>query len=454
MPGVLSKPTSISDLPKELLTEIWKLLRVHPRCLSRVTHVSKEWRSATEISSLWGILYITATTDVDQLSLWISRGKNSDLFIFLNFEHAADRMWLQRSPTDESQDPHSYVNLSPKVITILQLLIPSSPRWACFKIRGPDYLGLLLKKSLSITLPVPRLLHLSMLLEESPPAYPSSNLSDNDSLFHNTLHIPNLELSRYPVAWETFPFQTVTSLTLGPLSTALDWETFVVAITGSLQLVSITFTGAIPSIRATATHSTLVLPAVESMSLALLQQVELEHLTSHLSTPQLISLAVRLTDEDENFLPFVTSIPAVYPTLQTLAIEHLWLSTLHLCSINSFFTHFPTLTHLKLNFDQLDRAFWQALLCHASKATFLPSLKMVTLVETPLLSVQELLLLRKMAGKEVEAISIHQSSFAHSTTQERRRAWTTWIIDNSTEFTLTAGSRQPWVGGSGYMKVT
>ncbi|KAJ7129871.1 hypothetical protein C8R43DRAFT_957351 [Mycena crocata] len=269
----------------------------------------------------------------------------------------------------------------------------------------------------------------------------------------NAVHV---ELACYPLVWDRFPFQSLTSVTLGPTSAnntvnTLFWNVFAEAISSSSTLLSLALSGGIPSFH-NADHLLQVhLPTVQTLSLALLTEEELQHLTRYLFLPGLTSLALRLTDEQQNFLPFLQQIHLSFPDVSTLAFDEIWLPPVALPSIDGFFEPFHALGHLYLDFRRgggVDKVFWKAILNSAHRSDFLPRLKSLFLVDTPPSYVQELVLLRQRAGSPITTISLHQN---HKLNIQCTPGWIRWLVDNTTNLTLTDGTRESWVAGSGAM---
>ncbi|KAJ7157978.1 hypothetical protein C8R43DRAFT_1125118 [Mycena crocata] len=449
---VLSKPTHIFDFPAEISTEIWALLKTAPASLDRVIRVCKLWCDAKDIPRLWGLLHVTETTDVSLLTTWLMRVQNTDLEIYIDFRRAADMVW-QNPDSVEEDDPLGYHAVCSKLIAVMEVLLPASSRWRSFQIFAPSYIGPLLKTDLISTLSAARLMRLSILLEDLSPNHQISTVPTADSIFYRTPTVPHVELACYPLAWDRFPFQSLTSVTLGPTSAnntvnTLFWNVFAEAISSSSTLLSLALSGGIPSFH-NADHLLQVhLPTVQTLSLALLTEEELQHLTRYLFLPGLTSLALRLTDEQQNFLPFLQQIHLSFPDVSTLAFNEIWLPPVALPSIDGFFEPFHALGHLYLDFRRgggVDKVFWKAILNSAHRSDFLPHLKSLFLVDTPPSYVQELVLLRQRAGSPITSISLHQN---HKLNIQRTPGWIRWLVDNTTNLTLTDGTREPWVAGS------
>ncbi|KAJ6518450.1 hypothetical protein DFH09DRAFT_1331934 [Mycena vulgaris] len=447
--SVFSKP-AITDLPLEVMTEIWMLLRRSPASLSRIIRVSRQWNSAKAIPSLWGNLNLNESTDCVLLSLWLARAQSSALDISIDFHRSPDRLWHPRQHSDSPAEKLSPQAVNTKLVALMDILELHSLNWRTFQIRGAHYLGPILKIYLSSLLPTPRLLQVSILLEQAD--WPVvSTVPHDTSLFHYiipALPILHAEIASYPLVWHSFPFQTLTSLTLGPCVAAnpLSWDMFAVALGDAPHLMSVAFTGAIPSITQLqpAPHLHLTLPAVHSLTLSLLASSELQHLTQYMLLPALQSLILRLTDEADDFLPFMQEVPARFPNLTKLSIDRLWISPARLAPFPPFFEYFSGLTCLRLNFDTtygLDVGFWQALLRNAHNSTVLPSLTSVVLVDVPLSAAQDLVFLRMQASRPILHLSIYRTE---PLTALRTPAWTRWLMDNTRELSLTYGHHNPW----------
>lgn len=431
----------------EILAEIWGLLKTSPASLGRIVQVSRGWNKATDISILWAAPHITEKTELHLLHTHISRTNKSDLTISIDFGRSADSVFLHQPVEQDS---------ATKFIAIMDILTPSSHRWRSFEVFGPHYLHLLLKPVLVASLPVPKLTRISINLERPlTPHFPGA--APADSLFQSNPSLRDVEILGYPLPWETFAFQTVTSLTLGPFTdqNILTWNTFAVAVGGSRNLCSLAFCGVIPSIHPMLRPpgemlQTLALPALTSLSLAHLTGNDLQHLLRFLVASQLAALALRLTNEQEEYLPFLQDFPRCFPQLVTLAIESVWLGEVSQLALSSFLTQLPTLINLHLNFDNwngLTNSFWHALITQSGNPQFLPTLKNIFLVDTPLLSVQDLVLLRERASKPLSNVSVHCSEYPAD--HEWPPAETTWIMDHTAHFVLTGGHKNPWVRGFG-----
>jgi hypothetical protein len=419
-----SKPT-IDSIPLEL------------------SKVSRSWSRAKDITTLWGTLWITETTDIQLLSTWIRRAGQSDLDIHISFGRAATDVHLSNSAGRDSPA---------KFVDIMDILKPVSINWRCLELFGPHYFDVLLKSDLVSTLPVPRLTHFSIKLDDPPLSLQSAEPSA-DSIFHSDLYLTTVHILGYPIDWDFFPFRTITTLTLGPFpaTSVLHWNTFAQAMAESPNLVSIGFVAALPSIAAgPAGYLRLDLPAAKNLSLRFVPVDELTHLLQFLHIPQLESLALCLVSSiggDQELVHCVNSLPISFPNITTLSIESIILLDTPQQAISPFFTHFSQLTTLRLNFGPgLPISFWHALVSHANNPNALPRLQNLAFIDTPLLSVQELVLLREMAGQPVCELSLHFSnSFFGDFHSLRSSSSMTWLTDHTRWFFLTEGDRVPWV---------
>ncbi|KAJ6565761.1 hypothetical protein DFH09DRAFT_1081422 [Mycena vulgaris] len=437
--SVFSKP-AITDLPLEVMTEIWMLLRRSPASLSHIIRVSRQWNSAKAISSLWGNLNLNESTDCVLLSLWLARAQSSASDISIDFHRSADRLWHPRQHSDSPAEQLSPQAVNTKLVALMDILELHSLNWRTFQIRDlPVFFA-----------PTPRLLQVSILLEQADwPIVPT--VPHDPSLFHRimpALPILHAEIASYPLVWHSFPFQTLASLALGPCVAAnpLSWDMFSVAIGDAPNLMSVAFTGAIPSVTQLqpAPHLHLTLPAVHLLTLSLLASSELQHLTQYMLLPALQSLILRLTNEADDFLPFMQEVPARFPNLTKLTIDRLWISPARLVPFPPFFEYFSALTCLRLNFDTtygLDVGFWQALLRDAHNSTVLPSLTSVVLVDVPLSAAQDLVFLRMQGSRPILHLSIHRTE---PFTALRTPAWTRLLMDNTRKLSLTYGHHNPW----------
>ncbi|KAJ7448817.1 hypothetical protein B0H11DRAFT_1928860 [Mycena galericulata] len=450
--SVLSKPTTISNLPPELLTEIWARVKFHPQSLGRLVQVSHAWHdSATSIPSLWVTPYITERTDIDVLRTFLARAKNAGLSICIDFHTAADSLWLD--PTIQPP-PHSYAS---RFLEIMTALTPSSHNWLRLEIFGPHYLGSLLKTILVVSLAVPRLSHVSIILDAPPQTL--AVLPPTDSIFENNQSIVDVETIGYPVLWETFPFQTLTALTLGCFThgNTVHWNTFAQAISNSQTLRTIAFSGALPPTFLQSGDDLLpiTLPFTTSLSLAYLTGPDVQHLLNFLLVPQLVSLTLALTDAEADFLPILQHIPRSFPHLQGLAIDSFSLDgEAAKESPVLFFTQFSTLMDLRLNFHPshgVSQFFWDALIRHAGDPNFHPALTSIMLIDVPLYSAQELILRRNQADRHIPTVTLHCTG--EFVTHPWPAASTTWLTDNTTHLFLTQGLRKPWARGSGSLGV-
>ncbi|KAJ7697855.1 hypothetical protein B0H17DRAFT_1197188 [Mycena rosella] len=416
-----SKPTTVDSLPTE--------------------------RSATDVSGLWGTLHLTETTNLSLLADWVVRAKKTGLYICIDFHRSADRLW--NGHFDDDTDPLSPANSSLKLAQVLEVLCASSRTWHSLTILGATFLSPILKADLSSLRNAPHLLCISIILEHNEETS-GPTTADGSSIFHRPLPdstIPHVAISNYSLIWETFPFHTLTSLTLGPFiaGNRLPWDLFFGAIGGSQVLLSLVFTGAIPSTtQAQHLHLHLTLPSVRTPSLSRLVQSNLQHLTDYMSLPSLTSLILCLANETQDFLPFMQSLPGRFPHLTDLSIDQLWIPNRNLASLPPFFEHFAALMHLRLNFQSiydLHMCFGDALLQNTHQPNFLPSLTSVVLANVPIRSVQDFVFLRMHGSRPISHLTLHHTEVFLT---ECTPAWTTWLVDNTKELLLTYGSHRPW----------
>ncbi|KAJ7856526.1 hypothetical protein B0H14DRAFT_3642580 [Mycena olivaceomarginata] len=388
-----SKPI-ISSLPMEILTEIWKCSSHSPSLMGCVVQVSKSWHAAIHIPALWQTIRITESTDLGLLRTWIRRAGQSGLFIHINFRHAQTDVWLSQPASTE---------YAARFVAIMDILKPTSENWVHLQIYGPHYLHALLKSDLASSLPVPRLEHLSLCLDQPRDPAESAQPSE-DFIFHQNLPLTTAEIVAYPMFWGHFPFQQLTHLTLGRFTdhSLLNWNVFTEAIAMSPTLVSLGFVGPIPAILDISSTLLLNLPSVKHISLGLIPCNQLPLLLRFLHTPQLESLALNLSSGG----------PAWSPHLHTLAFELFWVEDGGPLSVPPFFLRYLNLAALRLNLDGLPASCWHALVSNAANPQVLPRLEEIELVDCPLHSVQELLLLRMGAGKPISR-NIFMISGAH-----------------------------------------
>ncbi|KAJ7661904.1 hypothetical protein DFH06DRAFT_1325228 [Mycena polygramma] len=437
--AVLSKPF-INRLPVETLTEIWALLKPFPGSLGRILKVCRHWNGAKDIPSLWGTLSITERTDQELLETWIHRSKNAGLSVTINFRRAAYSAWMNL--------PEEEYNTKAHFIKIMDALVSVSHHWCRLEIVGPSYLEPLMKHHFSSSLAVPRLTHLVFNLEQGP----TDHAHISNCLFQPSLSTKNLEIFGYSLQWETFPFQTVTTLALGRAveGNPLGWNTFVQALGDAPNLQSLAFFGGLPftgpPYNAGALLQQLTLPALTSLSLTQLTTDELHHVLEKLYVPQLISLALSLTDTDSSFLPFLEAFPACFPRVATLVLEGIHVDKAEYPALLPFFTRLSGVTTLRLNFHGIPAQFWQALVAHAAEPSLMPLLNEVHLVDAPFHSVQEFVELRKTAQKLIPHISLHYSGWYPKMWNSTAPS-TKWLEDNVKHLFITNGKRHPWVPG-------
>jgi hypothetical protein len=155
-----------------------------------------------------------------------------------------------------------------------------------------------------------------------------------------------------------------------------------------------------------------------------------------------------LADSEHDFLPFVQAFPLHFPSIEKLAIEMLALNEVAQLSLVTFFAPLPHLTTLRLNFDTIPNALWQALINPAGDASFLPRLNELSLVDVPLHSLQELAFLRDSADHHISTISLHYTNHFRSISIHTPLASTTWLMD-TTDLFLSQGETRDiytWMG--------
>ncbi|KAJ7624859.1 hypothetical protein FB45DRAFT_1030979 [Roridomyces roridus] len=433
--AVWSKITNISDLPLELLTEIWKLLKYSPRTLGRILQVSKDWHNmALGMPGLWGALYITEDTNLDLLKTWIGRSQQTGLFICLDYQRAANSHWMITWQSEVA--PPNYAE---RFIRVMECLVACADRWVHLEVFGPDTLYLLLREPLA-SLQAPRLTLLSIILDGPPdtPLPPVGNFVPP-----NGVALCSIEFTRVPLRWELFPLAPLTHLTLGP--TNLGWNDLVHGVNHSPFLVSLGFVGGLPTSRASEETLALDLPSLTSLSLARLVVHDLGLLNTYLATPQIMSLALALPDEGSDFAPFLEQLSIRFPRLSHLAIDDIWLQPD--TSLHTFFLQLTTVTDIVLRgLPRHMRPFWDALVHHMGDQHFLPALECITVVDIPILDIQDLVELRRQAGNASLCVTVHVSSLLI-------RRWNTsaWLVDNTRSTVLIEGPKKPSVQGTGFL---
>ncbi|KAJ7029502.1 hypothetical protein C8F04DRAFT_1264958 [Mycena alexandri] len=426
-----------------LQTEIWALLKRSPSTLGRITQVSRSRHNlATTIPRLWTALYITESTDVDLLRVWLRRGNTLPLSIEINFRRAVNDLSLASYDFTAREMEH-YTSL-------MEALRPFSEQWRSFTVFAPFYLVFLLKQNFNSSLPTPALTHISIDLVGSPGLYDrgwTGGGPETNSVFQHAPPVLAIRTSGYPHSWANFPFHSLTAITPGQFlhQNTLGWNVFAGAASHSPNLVSIAFVGEIPSpISAHNTGDSLLvldLPSLTSLSVTHLNSGHLHHLLHHLKAPDLRSLALSLADEDDDFVPFLQAFPLHFPRIATLALEMLTMNEVAQVSLAGFFAPLARLTTLRLNFDSIPIAIWHALITPAGDTDFLPRLCEVDFVDVPLHSLQELAALRVRAGHRIEVISLHYSSYFYSGSIHYPPSSTTWLEDNTKSLFLSEGRR-------------
>lgn len=435
----------MDTLALETLTDIWVLLKHSPRTLATITQVSNHWRTATTgIPQLWTAPYITESTDMHLLRVQLERAQGLPLFIDIDFRISANELSIATEFTSEGPQ---------KFNAILDVLKPFSQTWRHFTVFGPFYLDVFLKTCFSASLPTPQLIQISIDLMEAPAFHTYSGTPHADSSFQHAPPLLAVRTNGYPQFWGNFAFGSLTALTLGWFvgGNILGWNMFAEAASNSPNLSSIAFIGEIPSTVPVPNGGRLldlVLPDLTSLSITHIHPTHLLHLIHHLVAPDLRSLAMCLADSEQDFLPFVQAFPLHFPSIEKLAIEMLALNEVAQLSLVTFFAPLPHLTTLRLNFDTIPNALWQALINPAGDANFLPRLNELSLVDVPLHSLQELAFLRDSADHHISTISLHYTNHFRSISIHTPLASTTWLMD-TTDLFLSQGETRDiytWMG--------
>ncbi|KAJ7704258.1 hypothetical protein B0H16DRAFT_1828528 [Mycena metata] len=431
-------------MPLELLTDIWMYSNQSPVSLMRICHVSKSWSTARSIASLWDTLNLTEKTPIGLIPLWLEFSFGTGV----------------NSPRNSDVDV-GYRQTCQVFIRLMDILDPAHPRWRSLIIRGPQYLGPILKPYVDKSRSYTQLTTLWILLQP-PSNHLNSGIADDTSVLHmQPVRVIDAAVANYALQWETLPFNVLESLVLGPHlpdNILLSWDAFAAALDGTVTMLSLAFCGTIPAHNDAAKGpDTMVLRCVTALTLSRLTDAQVEHVLNFVSLPHVRSLALRLPHEESNFSATMQRLPVVFPTLNTLCIENLWMPAGD-PGIKSLFTAFAhtDIIDLRLNFELADglythtwgsgisSEFWNAFIQASASPAFLPRLHFLTLINVPLVNVQDLLLVRARAAAPKLNITLR---FTDSSTTTQYVRWKTWLIDNTTELTLTSGPREMWTLG-------
>ncbi|KAF8168974.1 hypothetical protein K438DRAFT_1983557 [Mycena galopus ATCC 62051] len=191
----------------------------------------------------------------------------------------------------------------------------------------------------------------------------------------------------------------------------------------SPNLVSLGFVGPIPAILEVDSTLLLNLPSVKHISLG--------------HGPQMNCPSSSVSFIPHNWNPWL--LPNWSPQLTTLAIKLVWLEDGGQVP-PPFFLRYHNLATLRLNLDGLPASFWHALLNGAADTEVLPQLEEIELIDCPLHSAQELVLLCMHTAKPISRLSIHMTEYFADQWSASFPMSKTWLIDHTLANTL-----YPWV---------